>query len=413
MLISVIIPTRERARYLRHSVQTALGIDDADVEIIVSDNASEDETPDVLAAIDDARLRHIRTDRRLSMRQNFQFALDHARGDYVIYFGDDDGILPGQFPILRELLERERPDGLSWSLLTYGWPTREIGKKSGGIRFRPNAVFGETEWIDTAARLAATERADLRNFQYFPRIYHGAASREYLRRAANADGVFFCGSIPDVYFCYRACQTGGRFLFARHPFSINGYSPASTGGSHGAGSKKETRATSAQRFHRENEDDPLRDVIPSSHSIALAFFATLETIAERFPEPPIRPDYPNWYAHVLSEARTKSPDLRDEIIASLRRRAAENGSLEALENPAQAAPKTNKTLSDRWEKLVGNVTSRRLSAERDGENTILTATRMCDEVLGQLYRAMLHKDMSRDRAWSQLIRNARRFRRTL
>ena len=44
MKISIVIPTRERALYLRQSLATALAIDDPDVEIIVTDNESTDDT---------------------------------------------------------------------------------------------------------------------------------------------------------------------------------------------------------------------------------------------------------------------------------------------------------------------------------------------------------------------------------
>lgn len=36
--VSIVIPTRERAEYLHYSIQTALAIDDADIEILINDN---------------------------------------------------------------------------------------------------------------------------------------------------------------------------------------------------------------------------------------------------------------------------------------------------------------------------------------------------------------------------------------
>ena len=413
MLISVIIPTRERAKYLAYSVQTALAIQDENIEIIVSDNASTDDTAEVIGRLDDPRLRYIRTDRRLSMRQNFQFALDHAKGDYVIYFGDDDGILPQQFPALRAILERERPDGLSWSLPTYGWPQKDVAKKAAGVRFRKEMIFGTTEPIDARARKEATEACNLKNFTYYPRLYHGAASRAYLQRLSNSDGVFFCGSIPDIYFCYRACQVGGKFLFSYHPFSVNGYSSASTGGSHGATSGDNKLSGPAQKFNQENEKDPLSDVLPPTLSVAAVFFSTLETVSERFPKPAFKTDYTNWYGYVLRDVNHKSQAIKDQVTASLKAHAIKTGTEAELANADPETKKNKKTLADRWSQLIGNFTSLRLSAETDGDNTILSAVNMCDAVLSDSYAKVLGGEMSRAQAWAKLRKNARQFKRTL
>ncbi len=413
MKISVIIPTRERAQYLKYALQTALAIRDEHIEIIVSDNASTDDTSQVVAQFDDPRLRYIRTTRRVSMRQNFQFALDHATGDYVVFFGDDDGIFPRQFPMLRSILERERPDGLSWSLPTYGWPAKDHLNRPSGVRFRRKTSYGQIEQIDVAARKVATESCNLRNFNYYPRLYHGAASKDYLERCANRDGDFFCGSIPDVYFCYRACQVGGKFLFSYHPFSLNGYSPASTGGSIGSVSNEGSRPKSAHAFNQENATDPLADVIPASISIAAALFATLETISERFSEPKFNTDYRSWYGYVLNDVARKSPEIEQQVKAVLKAHAAKTGTETELANPIVGAQNSGKTPADRWAQLVDNITSMRISADADGKNNILTAVNMCDSVLGNDYAKVLDGSISPSQAWRGLRRNARQFKRTL
>ena len=75
MLISIIIPSRDRALYLKYSVQTALNIQDDNIEIIISDNASTDHTKEVIRGINDRRLKYFNTNKRISMRANFENAL--------------------------------------------------------------------------------------------------------------------------------------------------------------------------------------------------------------------------------------------------------------------------------------------------------------------------------------------------
>ena len=149
MLISIIIPTRERADYLKACLATCVAIPDPDIEIVVSDNASQDHTRDVIESFSDRRIVHINPGRRISMRQNFNFGIGKSRGDYVITIGDDDGMLPGQFAALRATLDRFRPNILGLRYIMYAWPIPGSGRH-GSLRLKKAFTFGAPEVEDTA-----------------------------------------------------------------------------------------------------------------------------------------------------------------------------------------------------------------------------------------------------------------------
>ena len=92
--ISVIIPTRERADTLLFAIKTAFDQNSDDYEVIVSDNFSQDNTKEVVESFSDPRLVYVNSGRRLSMCDNYEFGLEHARGEYIIFIGDDDAIMP-------------------------------------------------------------------------------------------------------------------------------------------------------------------------------------------------------------------------------------------------------------------------------------------------------------------------------
>jgi len=58
MFISIVIPTRERAETLRYALAACARIDDSQIEIVVSDNASLDDTAAVVAAQRDGFAAH-------------------------------------------------------------------------------------------------------------------------------------------------------------------------------------------------------------------------------------------------------------------------------------------------------------------------------------------------------------------
>jgi glycosyltransferase involved in cell wall biosynthesis len=78
-----------------------------DFEIVVSDNASTDETQAALAEFDDYRLRVIRQERNLGLAGNWNACLTEARGEYIALVPDDDRIAPWFLERCLALVERD------------------------------------------------------------------------------------------------------------------------------------------------------------------------------------------------------------------------------------------------------------------------------------------------------------------
>ena len=412
MKISIVIPTRERGRYLRHSVQTALAIDDDNIEIIVSDNASSDGTKELMQEFDDNRLVYVNTGARLSMRQNFETAFKASTGDYLIYFGDDDGMLPKQFPYLRRILEANKPDGLSWIKATYGWPIEGYGKKTGGVRFYRGSCFGSPKAFHGADNLQKLLRAQVSSLRPVPDIYHGCLSRAYMLKTSMDGKTVFDSAIPDVNLTYRAILKDGHFIGVDHPFSINGYSPASTGGGHGAEQNNRSDTDSSKVFAKENLTDPLSDVFPYAGSVALAFFSTLETLRRNHALGGFQPDYLSWYKYVLGSTR-KNPALAEKMREILGDHATATGTLSALTAALEGPPQAKRSLKERLHRAQGQILSFRVSAAEGAENTILTAAHTMDAILAQDFGAVLSGEMDSRSAWKEAKRRSKGFQRQL
>src|SRR5438034_11015688 len=91
---TVIIPTRERADTLGPCLRTVVHQNYDNLEILVSDNLSQDRTEQVVRGIGDSRVKYINTGRRVGMSANFEFALSHSKDGWVTYLGCDDRLLP-------------------------------------------------------------------------------------------------------------------------------------------------------------------------------------------------------------------------------------------------------------------------------------------------------------------------------
>ena len=98
-VLSLCITTYNRAGWLRHSLFAALQVTAAladIVEVLVVDNASTDETADVVRShIDSPNLRYVRNAANVGMLGNLKVTANEARGEYVWVIGDDDIPIPG------------------------------------------------------------------------------------------------------------------------------------------------------------------------------------------------------------------------------------------------------------------------------------------------------------------------------
>jgi glycosyltransferase involved in cell wall biosynthesis len=106
--LTIVIPTLNRAHLVVRAVESALAQTSAEIEIIVSDNGSADETPSVLRKYRDPRLRHIRHESTISATAHGNFLIDEARGEFFLGLSDDDYIEPDFAARVLDLMNRRR-----------------------------------------------------------------------------------------------------------------------------------------------------------------------------------------------------------------------------------------------------------------------------------------------------------------
>ena len=107
-LISVLIPTFDYGRFLATAVDSVLAQTYPNVEVVVCDNASTDDTAEVAARYaNDPRVRYVRNERNIGLVPNFNRALALARGEFVLWLSADDWILPRHLARLHDVFAHE------------------------------------------------------------------------------------------------------------------------------------------------------------------------------------------------------------------------------------------------------------------------------------------------------------------
>lgn len=112
-LISICIPTWNRATYLQNTLTSIAPQLGPDVEVVVSDNASDDGTREVVSRYQQkfSEIRYVSNDANLGFDRNLLNSLEHASGEYVWFFGSDDLLDENGVEIVRRriLQSRRRP----------------------------------------------------------------------------------------------------------------------------------------------------------------------------------------------------------------------------------------------------------------------------------------------------------------
>jgi Glycosyl transferase family 2 len=136
--VTIAIPTRNRQEYLAQAVSSALSQTYQDIEVVVSDNASTDDTFSCLRQIEDPRLVVLKQGDDIGMVGNFNACLNNASGEFFLMLSDDDLLLPTAI----ERLSAPFLGGLG-----------NCGAESIGMTWCPCAIInpaGETQWITDA-----------------------------------------------------------------------------------------------------------------------------------------------------------------------------------------------------------------------------------------------------------------------
>ena len=227
---TVVIPTADRCETLYYSLRTATRQVYPHLEILVSDNASQDRTQEVVAEAGDHRVRYVNTGQRVSMTHNFEFALSHVQDGWVCFLGDDDALLPGCLEAIDLIIQTTGSQAISTPPGLYIWPN----VKTQGTLVSPSLSLYCGKGYEL--RNSALAMKQLLNGQLtyteLPMLYTGGfVSMELVNRARCQDGTFFLSRVPDVYSAVALSSVSETFVRTRFPATLSGLSAHSTGSS--------------------------------------------------------------------------------------------------------------------------------------------------------------------------------------
>ena len=110
--VTVAIPTYNRAALLREALESVLAQTHSNFRLVIGDNASTDETADVVASYCDTRIEYVRSEHNIGMIANFNRLIELTETEFLMLLPDDDLLYPDYLNSVLEVLKRNPRVGL-------------------------------------------------------------------------------------------------------------------------------------------------------------------------------------------------------------------------------------------------------------------------------------------------------------
>lgn len=208
-VVSVVVATHNRADLLPRALDAIFGQTYQEFEVIVVDDASTDNTQDIVASVIDSRLRYIRHERNQGVGAAYNTGIQAAQGQFIAFHDSDDRARPEWLDRLISALRAKPRAGMAWGRIR----AHREADGSSAIMYR-DPFHGHTEslmptmlqWTPGATglmlRSEVFEKVGLMDTEV-----GGLADLEFTIRFAG-NGQFGIAYVPEILMDYHS-HAGG------------------------------------------------------------------------------------------------------------------------------------------------------------------------------------------------------------
>jgi glycosyltransferase involved in cell wall biosynthesis len=207
-LVSIGMPIYNEGPYLRKALDSLLGQEYRHIEVIITDNASRDDTESICReyAARDGRVRYVKNETNVGAIENFNLAFRLSTGDYFMWASGHDLRTAGYVSKCVEVMERDRGVVLCYPEVAH-------------IDLDGN-VYEVCSDFQTTFHRPTDKVGRLMCFLYSicpPDVIHGVVRRGAVDNLMRFEYVW----IPDYLILIRLCLAGsfaqvrGEFLYVR------------------------------------------------------------------------------------------------------------------------------------------------------------------------------------------------------
>jgi glycosyltransferase involved in cell wall biosynthesis len=302
-LVTIVITSYNYAAYVESAVRSALSQSYKKLEVLVLDNASTDNSLEVIRSIHDERLRVVARPENIGIQKNHNDGIRQATGDFVLFLSADDQLLP---TLVEDLLEYRRvhPD------IDIVYASAIIASQSGElINYFDHPSFDGAESYYGRNEFASLLTRD--SCMYLPTILFPRAIFDELGMLDESLEI-----VLDYEYGIRMASAGKRFGFMARPGAII-------------------------RFHGENRSG-VKSFVGSGKQLR-----EFSTLLERYSKPKYRQALAGWRAELMKMIDTKIKEFADFFPAEFEAQRPQNDPFvhRARESVAEVPDASDESLS--------------------------------------------------------------------
>lgn len=226
MLLSILIPTKNRSNTVLYAINSALNIRSQNFEIIVQD-CSDDDNLKILIQDkfkDEIKIKYFYSNDSPSLTENWNRAISNSNGEFLCGIGDDDAVLKDIYDVTMWMKENN-VETLLGSFILYIWPDAyENSYLNSKISYEKN-YSGDLNIVDL--NYYYKQKALNCGFGYtenMPNLYHGIVQKTLFNQHKKITGKYLDSTSFDVYNAFIISSYTKNFIVLDYPITIRGIS---------------------------------------------------------------------------------------------------------------------------------------------------------------------------------------------
>lgn len=230
-LISIVVPTKNRYKYLKHLIVLINSFNSNIIELVIQDNSdSNEEILDFLEKGVYPEVRYYYSTEKLSMSENSNLAILNSMGEYICFIGDDDGVCRNIIDCAKwmKLNDFEALRSVRTSFVWGDSNKRSINNISECVIYN-DPLFSYVE-INPMKELYRILKKGFQTLDFIPILYNGIVKKTLLQEIYKIGNTYFPGGSPDISNGVALSFLVKKMAYVNFPVVISGTSQMTGGG---------------------------------------------------------------------------------------------------------------------------------------------------------------------------------------
>lgn len=228
-LLSFVVPTKNRYLYLFSLINQIASLNDERIELVIQDNSENNqEIKEFLNMNNYSFISYYWENKVLTMSENSDLAVEHAKGDYVCFIGDDEVISKYLIEAV-DKMNKKNIDAAIFNKGRYDWP----GVKRLLIKYTsliiPN-FQGKCDYINPKEEFNSLMKRGGVSMGKLPSLYQGVVKKNVLDEIKKDLGTYFPSACPDMAIGVTLVFYLKNYINIDIPLITSGASPKSAAG---------------------------------------------------------------------------------------------------------------------------------------------------------------------------------------